>query len=118
MRAPLTLSAVIAGTVAAVAVAAPAAAAVRVCRQPVQSEPATARTEEGARALAMLGWSAAAKRFGDQFTSWRLANAKSLSCTPVEGGVRCVARGTPCTIQQKPPQAPPGILKRSTTIDA
>lgn len=115
MRAPL---AALTMTCAAVATADPAAAAVRVCRQPVQSEPATAKTEDGAKALAMLGWSAAAKRFGDQFTSWRLANAKSLSCTPVEGGVRCVARGTPCMIQQKPPQTPPGILKRSTTIDA
>lgn len=108
----------VAGCIALAAMADPAGAAVRVCRQPVESEPMTAKTEQGARALALLGWSAAAKRFGDRFTSWRLANGKSLSCTPVEGGVRCVARGSPCTIQQRPPQTPPGILKRSTTIDA
>ena len=42
----------------------------------------------------------------------------AMTRTPVEGGFRCIARGTPCVIQQKPPQSPPGILKRSTTIDA
>lgn len=82
---------------------APAAAAVRLCKEPVSSGPVAGTTETAARAAALAIWKAKALAHGEPYASWRLAAGKLLECLPrKEGGYECLARGAPCTIEQAP----------------
>ncbi len=85
-----------------------AQSAVRVCLPPVAGGPVRAATLTQAQQLAIEAWFNAAKLNGDRFTSWRIANSKSLLCSPTtEAGVMCAARASPCMIQQAPGQQNP-----------
>ncbi len=84
-------------------------AAVRVCLPAVSGGPVRAATLTQAQRLAIEAWFNAAKLNGDRFGSWRIANSKSLICSPAsQSGVMCAARAAPCTIQQVPGQPLPG----------
>ena len=81
-------------------------AAVRVCKAEVSSGPHLATGIAEGHKLAIAAWMQNAKVVGgDSHTSWRLANSKSLTCTPTEGSkVICVARGRPCVIEHVAPK--------------
>ncbi|HYD15092.1 MAG TPA: hypothetical protein VEA77_01695 [Hyphomicrobium sp.] len=98
-----TAMSVAALTVASVISYAPAKAAVRLCEAPLSSGQITADTELDARKGALEAWKAKALEHGEGYTSWRLAVDKFLQCLPrKEGGFECMARATPCTIEQAP----------------
>jgi hypothetical protein len=81
----------------------PAAAAVRLCKEPVSSGAIVRPTEEEARREAMTAWKAKAMEFGEPYSSWRIAIDKMFACvTHKDGGFECVATGAPCTIEQAP----------------
>ena len=87
--------------------AAPASAAIRLCKPVLTGEAHDAAHEDDARRLALESWVAIAeRRHGNRFTAWRLAYMKSLDCAALaRGRVRCVATGSPCTISQVTPPA-------------
>jgi hypothetical protein len=82
-------------------------AAVRVCNPEVTSGPRTEANEFEARKAALDAWTNAAGADGPQFTSWRLATYKSLTCQPSGNRFQCEARAMPCAIQQQPT---PGLI--------
>lgn len=85
------------------AVGAPAAAAVRLCKAPVSSGLVTGASEREARKAALDAWRAKALVDGEPYASWRIAADKLLACEPRKsGGYECLARATPCTIEQAP----------------
>lgn len=80
-----------------------ASAAVRLCEAPVSSGQIVADKELDARKGALDAWKAKALEHGEGYTSWRLAADKFVKCLPRnEGGFECIARGSPCTIEQAP----------------
>lgn len=101
---------------ALVAVAAPAEAAVRVCRAPVSSGIASDAVEVKARAKAVVAWTDKAKAAGSRDPSWRLAGRKVLRCARVPSGqFDCLALAQPCSISQTPPPGP--LPKRGKAKD-
>jgi hypothetical protein len=73
----------------------------------------TAPTETEARRMAVQAWIAAARNYGEAYTSWRLAIGKHLACSRrPDGKYQCLAKAEPCTIVQKPP--PPDTVPRRT----
>jgi hypothetical protein len=81
----------------------PGYAAVRLCEQPASSGIAPGATEKEARKAALSAWRAQALQHGEAYASWRLAAGKLLKCLPTKsGGYECVARASPCTIEQAP----------------
>lgn len=83
---------------------APAGAAVRSCMPAVTSGPFVAGAEIEARKAALAGWVERAGSHGVAFTSWRLADQRSIRCQArSEGGFACVAAGAPCRIDHVPP---------------
>ena len=79
-------------------------AAVRLCEAPVSSGPVKGATEKEARAAALAAWKAKTlAQHGERYAGWRIAVSKILKCLPdKQGGVDCLARATPCTIEQAP----------------
>jgi hypothetical protein len=78
-------------------------AAVRVCEQPVSSGIVAAPNEKEAHTAALAAWRAQAFQYGEPYASWRLAAGKLLKCLPRPGhGFECLARASPCTIEQAP----------------
>lgn len=91
-------------TAVLVALAMPAEAAVRACKAPVRSATVVADDEHTARKGALAGWMAKVAGLGIAFTSWRLADAKSVTCTRNGNGhFACIAEAAPCRIEQVPP---------------
>lgn len=83
---------------------APASAAVRSCKPAVVSGPVVASAEPEARKAALAGWVEKAGTHGVAFTSWRLADQRSIRCERrAEGAFACVAAGAPCRIEHVPP---------------
>lgn len=81
----------------------PASAAVLLCEAPVEGRGQKAPTEPEARRSALADWQA---RAGERFI-WRLATNKGITCLAAAGGgYVCKATGHPCTLRQKPPDAP------------
>lgn len=81
----------------------PGFAAVRLCEETVSSGIAAAPTEKEARKEALADWRAKALQHGEAYASWRLSAGKLLKCLPRPGdGYECVARASPCTIEQAP----------------
>lgn len=81
----------------------PAAAAVRLCKEPVSSGLVVRPTEFEARKEAMTAWKAKAMEFGEPYSSWGVAVDKLFQCLPhKDGGFECVASGSPCTIEHAP----------------
>lgn len=89
---------------AALMVATPARGAVRVCKPMQLGGVATDVDERVARTKAMRNWTGKVRKFGDDFTAWRLAVQRSLQCKPSAAGFRCAAAGRPCRIFQKAPR--------------
>jgi hypothetical protein len=90
--------------------AAPSASAVRTCGQPITGDVATAPTEVEGRRKALESWSRKAATLGPGYTSWRLANNRTLQCKPVTApatGFSCAAFAAPCIISQVPDAPPP-----------
>lgn len=85
-----------------------AAAAVRICGQPILGRMAQAPTELAARRGAITSWRSKAARLGRAYTSWRLALHKRYKCGRLSNGnFICVAFAAPCRIVQRPPFAHP-----------
>ncbi|MEQ1616602.1 MAG: hypothetical protein ABL904_27940 [Hyphomicrobiaceae bacterium] len=86
-----------------------ASAAVRVCKAEMSSGPHLAASVAEGQKRAIAAWTQVAKVVGgDSHTSWRIANSKTLSCTPTEGTkVICIARARPCVIEQVAPGKAP-----------
>ena len=81
----------------------PAAAAVRLCKEPVSSGLVVRPTELEARKEAMTAWKAKATEFGEPYAGWGVALDRLFQCLPhKDGGFECVATGRPCTIEQAP----------------
>lgn len=81
-------------------------AAVLLCEAPIEGRGRQAPTELEARRAALADWQVKA---GERFV-WRLATNKGITClAAADGGYVCKATGHPCTLRQKPPDAP---LKR------
>jgi len=96
-----------AGVVAAVLVILagtnPGFGAVRLCEATISVGPVTAASEREARKAALDAWKTKALEHGEPYASWRLAAGKLLKCLPRPGrGFECVARASPCTIEQAP----------------
>jgi hypothetical protein len=88
--------------------------AVRLCKETVTSGLYVDANEAIAKKQALDDWKAKAKTFGEEYTSWRLAEGRLLTCVPAKsGGHECLARGAPCTIEQ----APSRRLLRSRRLD-
>lgn len=86
----------------------PAAAAVRICGQPILGRMAQGPTELSARRGAITSWRSKAARLGRAYTSWRLAMHKRYKCGRLSNGnFICVAFAAPCRIVQRPPFAHP-----------
>lgn len=84
----------------------PANAAVLLCESPIEGHGRQAPTEVEAKRAALADWQAKA---GERFV-WRLATNKGITCMAATGGgYVCKATGHPCSLHQKPPDAP---LKR------
>lgn len=97
-------AAILAAIGLAIVSTAPAGAAVRSCKPAVASGPFVADAEIEARKRALAGWVEKAASHGVAFTSWRLADQRSIRCQArSEGGVACVAAGAPCRIEHVPP---------------
>lgn len=81
----------------------PVSAAVRLCKGEVASGLVRGESELEARKRALALWREKALAFGEEFSSWRLANGKLFTCLqhPL-GGFGCLAKGAPCTIEQAP----------------
>lgn len=106
-RVPCELTGAVVLAVALAALAPPAAspgfAAVRLCEETLSSGIAAAPTEKEARKEALADWRAKALQHGEAYASWRLSAGKLLKCLPRPGdGYECVARASPCTIEQAP----------------
>lgn len=87
---------------------APAAAAVRVCLEPVAGEAREASTDLEARRLALESWTSKALAAGARAPIWRTAVDQHLRCLIGANGLnRCQAIARPCTIEQVPP---PGLV--------
>lgn len=85
-----------------VALSQQASAAVRICGEPVLVTQSGA-TEPEAKKKALDQWKAEAGKLGEGYTGWRIAADKVLTCKKSEdGSFACVARGSPCTIDQAP----------------
>jgi hypothetical protein len=81
-----------------------ATAAVRLCKPMVMGAAKESKDELEAKKQALESWLGLAIQYGDQFTSWRLAERRSLGCRQIEQGmVQCQAAAQPCTISQVPP---------------
>lgn len=81
----------------------PGFAAVRLCEAAISVGPVPAASEREARKAALDAWKAKALEYGEGYASWRLAAGKLLKCLPRPGrGFECVARASPCTIEQAP----------------
>lgn len=88
----------------ALVASAPAGAAVRSCKPTVVSGPFVADAEMAARKGALAGWVEKAGGHGVAFTSWRLADQRSIRCERrAQGAFACVAAGAPCRIEHVPP---------------
>ena len=111
----------LAAIIASLAPQSDAAAAVRQCYPTLVAEAAHPTSELEARRKALADWTAAAKKLGDGFTRWQLADERRLACERAKpGGWICRASGKPCTISQDPRRplpTPPG-LERRKGIDA
>ena len=83
-------------------------AAVRVCTAPILAEALDDKSELAARKSVIELWSGEARKLGEAFAAWRLANDKSIACERIAQGFRCSARARPCGISQLPDQPPPG----------
>ena len=104
-----------------------AVAAIRYCQPMLIGAERTAATEVEARKLALESWVQSARQLGAEFTGWRIANNKTLSCrkSPAarSGGgdgqalvFTCQARAAPCTISQVPLEsAPPPSVPNPAT---
>ncbi len=77
-------------------------AAVRLCKAPLAATGTHPQNELDARKAALVQWTQAARVYGDGYTSWRLADQRSLTCSTAAAGVLCQAVGAPCTISQTP----------------
>lgn len=85
-----------------------AAAAVRVCKAPVSSAIFTGKDESATKKQALDDWKAKAKTYGENYTNWRLAGNRLITCLPAKaGGFECVAHGSPCVIENVPPAEQP-----------
>jgi hypothetical protein len=88
---------------AALACGEPAAAAVRLCKEPVSSGLIVRPTELEARKEAMTAWKAKAMEFGELYAGWGVALDRLFECLPhKDGGFECMATGRPCTIEHAP----------------
>lgn len=77
-------------------------AAVRLCKAPLAATGAHPQNELDARKAALVQWTQAARVHGEGYTSWRLADQRSLTCSTAASGVLCQAVGSPCIISQTP----------------
>lgn len=104
----VTASLVFGALTAAVFSAVSADAAVRQCTpQPIVAVGEDAASEAAARKLALERWVADAAKLGAQWTSWRLAVSRDLSCAKrADGGFACRVVGSPCAIAQNPDKLP------------
>lgn len=95
-------------TAAAVALlvsAGSALAAVSLCEAPVSGGPQRGASEAAAKTAALAAWVREASRlYGARYTSWRLAQHKTLACEGSGSGAShvCEACARPCTIEQVP----------------
>ena len=85
----------------------PARAAVRNCQPVINTTGEDATSQVEARRKAMAGWLAQARKFGEGYTRWQLADKRRTFCAKTAaGGHACAVSGAPCTISQAP-GAPP-----------
>lgn len=95
-------------------------AAVRLCKAPLAATGTHPQNELDARKAALVQWTQAARVYGEGYTSWRLADQRSLTCSTAAGGVLCQAVGSPCTISQTPSlpghKAPRDAGKKPTDV--
>jgi hypothetical protein len=107
------MRALIFATVLSIGGAGGALAAVRVCLEAVTSGQKIEASEEAARKTALDAWVKAVEINGPQFSSWRLALERELTCKPAaDARFECEARARPCTIQQQPPKDLPLIPRK------
>jgi hypothetical protein len=89
----------------ALAMASPAQAAVRQCREPLAAASIGQASEALAKRAALTLWTSRAAGLGPAFANWRIADARVLKCTPSPKQATtfdCVAVAKPCTIVQNP----------------
>jgi hypothetical protein len=87
------------------ALATPAEAAVRQCRDALAAASVGQASEALAKRAALTLWTSRAAGLGPAFANWRIADSRVLKCTPSPKQATtfdCVAVAKPCTIIQNP----------------
>ena len=108
---PIFLAA--AGVAAMVWYASGAEAAVRHCAPRIEAAADDATSEQAARRQAMANWTELARRIGQGYTRWQLAENRTVQCARIPGGFRCRAGAAPCTVSQDPGRIPQELLPKA-----
>lgn len=85
----------------------PARAAVRTCQPVINATGEDATSQVEARRKAMAGWLTLARKHGESYTRWQLADKRRTFCAKSTAGMHaCAVSGAPCMVSQVP-SAPP-----------
>ena len=89
----------------------PARAAMLTCQPAINAKGEDATSQVEARRKAMAGWLKQARKYGEGYVRWQLADNRRTFCAKSPaGGHACAVTGAPCTISQVPgtPPSKPG----------